>query len=447
MNNTNNTLTITSFNCRGAMSSCLYIDTLLAGCDILCLQEHHLFEDNKHFMESINNNCDHIISCASYIRSDGLRIRQGGVAIMWKKGMEMSIKHMVNVGNYIQVVQISSNRQEQLYLINVYLPAANHGYAAFDESIAQLYDLYHYYAQDGKVVICGDFNSRVRSGSRSLTSRVSDERRSNRLQMLLSDNNQFSLVASEMCQGPVETYLPYDGSSGTQIDHVIVHNDHVSMVRNVKVHDDHPTNTSDHLPITFVLAISVPSHDIQTRQLYRWDKADKQCYTYAMEQLLVDSDLTNVSINNENDVDDLCTCLMDSLKTVSDNTIPKSQYCSYKKPYWNTDLRNMHVEQKRLRRIWICAGRPRGNNHPSYVEYKTAKYLFAKSLKSYASEYEQSQFRDISLTKDLNIRQFWKYIRNGRRQRGGLTVINDGNIKYDTPEAQLDMWKTHFVRF
>ena len=249
-----------------------------------------------------------------------------------------------------------------------------------------------------------------------------------------------------MCQGPVETYLPYDGSSGTQIDHVIVHNDHASMVRNVNVHDDHPTNASDHLPIRVVLAVSVPSHDIKTRQLYRWDKADKLCYTYAMEQLLVDSDFINVSINNENVVDELCTCLMDSLKTVSDNTIPKSQYCSYKKPYWNTDLRNMHVEQKRLRRIWICAGRPRGNNHPSYVEYETAKYLFAKSLKSYASEYEQSQFRDISLTKDLNIRQFWKYIRNGRRQRGGLTVINDGNTKYDTPEAQLDMWKTHFVK-
>jgi sorting nexin-29 len=105
----------------------------------------------------------------------------------------------------------------------------------------------------------------------------------------------------------------------------------------------------------------------------------------------------------------------------------------------------MHVEQKRLRRIWICEGRPRGNDHPSYVEYKTAKYLFAKSLKNYASAYEQNQFRDISLTKDLNIRQFWKYIRNGRRARGGLTVINDGDIKYDTPEGQLDMWKAHFV--
>jgi hypothetical protein len=152
-----------------------------------------------------------------------------------------------------------------------------------------------------------------------------------------------------------------------------------------------------------------------------------------------------MTINNENDVDVLSTCLMDCMRTVSDNIIPKSQYCSYKKPYWNNNLKNMHVEQKRLRRIWICEGRPRGNDHPSYVEYKTAKYLFAKSLKNYASAYEQNQFRDISLTKDLNIRQFWKYIRNGRRARGGLTVINDGDIKYDTPEGQLDMWKAHFV--
>jgi exonuclease III len=337
-----------------------------------------------------------------------VRIRQGGVAIMWKRGMEMSIKQVVSVENYIQVVQISSIAKNKLYLINVYLPAANHGYVAFDESIAQLYDIYHYYAQDGIVVICGDFNSRVKSGSRSLIGRTPDDRRSNHLQMLLSNNNQYSLVASEMCQGPAETYLPYDGSPGTQIDHVIVHSDHASMVRNVNVHDDHSTNTSDHLPITVVLAVSVPSHDIQTRQLYRWDKADKQCYTYAMEHLLVDNGLINMTINNENDVDVLSTCLMDCMRTVSDNIIPKSQYCSYKKPYWNNNLRNMHVEQKRLRRIWICEGRPRGNDHPSYVEYKTAKYLFAKSLKNYASAYEQNQFRDISLTKDLNIRQFWK---------------------------------------
>ena len=51
-----NTIRITSYNCRGAMSSVGYLDELMSSCDILCVQEHHLYYEHKNFLTTLNVN-------------------------------------------------------------------------------------------------------------------------------------------------------------------------------------------------------------------------------------------------------------------------------------------------------------------------------------------------------------------------------------------------------
>ena len=78
--------------------------------------------------------------------------------------------------------------------------------------------------------------------------------------------NQISLITSPMCRGPPETYLPYDGSQGTQIDHIIMCETNIpDMVINVQVHNDHELNTSDHAPISAILNMSLLSYSVKTR--------------------------------------------------------------------------------------------------------------------------------------------------------------------------------------
>ena len=80
----------------------------------------------------------------------------------------------------------------------------------------------------------------------------------------------------------------------------------------------------------------------------------------------------------------------------------------------------------------------------SYVEYKSAKHGFAKSLRAHAVIYEQNQFHDISISRDMSIKQFWKYVRRNKNNQNTTSVIPDTDNTYNTPEQQLTMWEKHF---
>lgn len=445
MDSTIKQISITSMNCRGVIGSCLCVDHLMKSCKILCLQEHHLFDDNKHFMSSINGDFEHYTVCASHLADDGRRIRQGGVSILWSKTLEFSVKPLPDIANNIQAVQVSPSSGTTLFIFNVYLPSANHGYSHFEDSIQTLNDMYQYYSQSGSVIICGDFNCSVSSGVRSLPSDNADPRRTALLHRIMKDNNQVSLVTIDICEGPLMTYNPYNGGTGTQIDHILIDHDQVrDHVVHAFVHDDHALNTSDHVPISVIINVSLTAYDIKTRSVYRWDKADRTKYGELLDNYLDACGVRTYSIRCDSDIDNLCDTLTKCMIEISDMVVPKSKYCSHKKPYWTTELGVMHKHQKQLRRTWISEGRPRGVCYPSYVSYKQAKHVFAKTLKFSVSQYEQQQFHDISLSRDLNIAQFWKYIRGQRQQRVGLNVICDEQGTYETPDDQLKMWLKHF---
>ena len=446
MNNTpDKTLNITSYNCRGVMSNCLYVDQLLTSCHILCLQEHHLFDDNKHFMATINHKFNHYTKCASYVREDGVRIRRGGVSIIWSKDMSGSVKPIDIDSTNIQGMEINTRNGLALVILNVYLPSANHGIELFEDSISTLSDICQYYTSFRRVVVCGDFNCNVTLGSRSLVNANSDSRRNRLMNNLMLNTNLSSTVTCDMCCGDRETFRPYDGSSGSQIDHILIDSsEFISNVRTAIVHDDNSLNSSDHNPISVHLRAWIPTYQIQSRTLYRWDRADKSWYAEYLDQMVIERGLNDIAISNKQDIDDLCDRLISCLLYVSDAVVPKSQYCSYLKPYWNDQLKQLHSEQLNLRRQWISQGKPRGSTFPLYVQYKKAKRRFAKHLHQYAEDYEQSQFHDISVSGDMGMKLFWKYISRNRKEEAVVTPIIHEDIVYDTPEQLLSLWTHHF---
>ena len=75
------------------------------------------------------------------------------------------------------------------------------------------------------------------------------------------------------------------------------------------------------------------------------------------------------------------------------------------------------------------------------------KHGFAKSLKAHAVLYEQNQFHDISVSRDMNIKQFWKYVRRSRNNQNTTSVIHDTDNIYNTPEQQLTMWENTSMEF
>ena len=160
----------------------------------------------------------------------------------------------------------------------------------------------------------------------------------------------------------------------------------------------------------------------------------------------MNTNLLDMDINCTDDIDAMCNGIQKAIIETSDICVPKSKFCSYRKPYWSDELGEIHAKQKSLRRIWIQQGRPRGYEYPSYKNYKEAKPIFAKALSKAVSTYEQSKYDDIGSYHDMDIKAFWKYVRKRKDIDDNMVVMRDDNNTYETPESQLDMWKKHYKR-
>ena len=441
-----NTLSIRTFNCRGAMSSCLYIQELLESSDILCLQEHHLLYENVNFLSTLDNDYLCFARCDSRVSTNGTIIRQGGIAILWKTSLSHVITPLSELGdNRIQGIRICEPGKATIFLFNVYLPSANHVYSNYESCLHDLIDIYSYYSNEGIVILAGDFNTAFRLGQRAHVRQYGDRRRTDLFEQFMLSNNLQSLVTHGMCKGPLCTFFPYSGGPCSQIDHVIIQNCHLCIIEHVMVEDEHALNTSDHHPISLRISCRIPRYSAQTRRTYRWDKADSTIYRDTLEGCIIVKGLMNMSIRCPDDIDLLYNELKLSILESSEKCVPKSRFCSYKKPYWSSEIKELYARQKQLRRIWIEEGRPRGSDYPSYVEYKAAKYVFAKTLRKSAARYEQSQYEDVNKFYDMDMKTFWKYARKRKHNDNSVNVMRDENGTYETPDSQLSMWKEHYT--
>ena len=59
-------------------------------------------------------------------------------------------------------------------------------------------------------------------------------------------------------------------------------------------------------------------------------------------------------------------------QTANDN-IPKAKFKPFLNPDWKNGLGKIHKNMLALRNVWVTNGRPRGNQHPSYINYAQAK--------------------------------------------------------------------------
>ena len=157
-------LSVISYNCRGAMSSYSYIDSLLSQTDILCIQEHHLVPETVGFLGTINPNFTakvHI--CDSNYNESGYRVYKGGVAILWRKSIDYMISeiHSDLYDDRIMGICVKSLGMKPIYIFNVYLPSTNTPMSEYISVTNTLQVLYDTYVDKGFVVIMGDLNAQL----------------------------------------------------------------------------------------------------------------------------------------------------------------------------------------------------------------------------------------------------------------------------------------------
>ena len=76
--------------------------------------------------------------------------------------------------------------------------------------------------------------------------------------------------------------------------------------------------------------------------------------------------LTQCELDAER-IDQAYTTLCEKLVNYADSVFPRKRYRAHLKPYWTSELSELHNGMMRARRDWCEAGRPRGKESGSFL--------------------------------------------------------------------------------
>ena len=151
-------ITIGSFNCRGALNKKEYLSALSLEVDILCVQEHWLSELQMSFLGDINDRFVYT-GVSGFDNSTVLHGRPyGGCGILWRSDIVSRVTVLNTYSKRLCAIRMESNDWKML-VVCVYLPYED-GYDnidAFSDEISRLENLINNNL-DCHIITCGDFN-------------------------------------------------------------------------------------------------------------------------------------------------------------------------------------------------------------------------------------------------------------------------------------------------
>lgn len=119
------------------------------------------------------------------------------------------------------------------------------------------------------------------------------------------------------------------------------------------------------------------------------------------------------------------------------HTISQSGLNPFTKPRWTKNVKTLHSEERRLRRMWVLQRRPRGMQFQYFREYKHAKHAFRKALNTEHDKYLQSVYREIDEPAELDLRLFWRLVKQRRPRSSRIypEICNKHGTNQTDPEG------------
>ena len=452
----NSKLRVITWNAGGLLHNMIFLDNLLNQADICVITEHWLYPDSLALLESVHPDFHGWGRASSDLNLDSMWRRGcGGVGFLWRKSLNSTFKILNDKGNdRIIVVKISAETTDCIYLIGVYLPSSGSNISCFREYLENLEDIVNEFIYSGTVVVAGDLNAHIGdySGPRCLNSVVND--RGKDVVKIMERLDLVAVNALELCTGPVETFYSGGGLIASTVDYIMVEKQSLNQVLSCKVLDDDCVNLSSHLPIFCLLRFSLPSISKFNKQknfikVPAWkvleeNQSARECYQDAVKYKLDSVKDTFTSIDCVDKVEDAFHCMCLVLKSAENETVPKTKFKSYLKPFWKS-LKSFHEESRRCRLVWIRHGRPRENSNKYFQEYKNAKRLFRREMRRKRQQEESMKFESMEEIFETDRGGFYKALAKLRKTKGkSCNSLNvDGKIVTDDAEL-LSIWKTHY---
>ena len=249
------------------MSSSSYLcDTLSSkNIDICGLSEHWLYGKDLIFLDQINSSYkSHAVSDFDLKLPGSRRVGKGGVNFLWHKRVDNKITPLSFEDDRIVGLQYEISPSAYVYIFQVYFPCTNHPMASFYDYVDKLSNLLGLYSDKGIVIIMGDLNTNILPNCLH-----TQNTRSRHMIDFLNSNNFVSLNTMDFCVGAPSTFVSYDNTCESLIDHILFPIEQLQCVLACEICDEEALNVSRHRPVVSEVRLPTQDTEYTMRDPYR----------------------------------------------------------------------------------------------------------------------------------------------------------------------------------
>ena len=392
-------LSIATWNCRGLNNSIPYIrELLLSGIDIIVLQEHWLWPFQHDQLASINSSYSFCAVSDNRLNSDSdLRRGCGGVSILWKKDLNVTLLPHIN-SDRICAIQLALSGSSLLTIIGIYMPSSDYPQDEYISCLEAVDTIISRLSPDDPLLVVGDLNCHLgpMGGHRSSDSTNS---RGILWKELIDNHSLYVPSQSDIATGPTYTYS--SGGSFTTLDYIIGNAVLASYLTSCRTIEDHSLNTSDHLPLSVKLNIQSVTNvqRVKDKPSLNWNRSRENgsCDVYAqrtdsMVKPLLDKDYSSIE-----EIEKDLSFFTESLYSIATETIPhyKTRDNSHESHVKDSFLSSLCYQSRVAFREWKASGRPTSGS--LYEKRKKCKRDVASYLSKCRARLERYSLLSLAL--------------------------------------------------
>jgi ribosomal protein L31 len=295
----------------------------------------------------------------------------------------------------------------------------------------EIFEIATKFKETHTVALCGDMNASLHCSK--------PDKRDREFQAFCSE------VGLHLSKNyPRKSTFKHSGGQGeSQIDYIITTSP--NSVEEVQILDEHPLNTSDHVPVVAEIVTNIkivaksrrPSVKIQKKLL--WNRGDLLQYKENLEKKLRDIPIQ--------DPERAVFAVTKALKESTKEAIPeRSTRISKCIQPWNQTLRALSQVSKEQHKQWVDAGRPNETNNPVKISMKNAKSNFRKELRRTDARIREEQYTKIMNASSNDNQLFYQLIRNQRtkKREKHTSVLIVNSQTYEGDDEVTKGWAKYF---
>jgi hypothetical protein len=411
-----------------------YIQSVMKRCDVLCMQEHWLWEFEKTAIGEIDPDYRYVSHSADLyepVLPNARKTGKGGVAIIWKSNLSPYMLVLPDGNERIVCVELCT-ASEKICIVSVYLPAQSGSttLVQLDDCLDLLSEILYKYAPTHEILMAGDWNA-------SLIREKPQDR------ILREFVHQHSLVIPGKF-GTSPTYRHHNGIWVSQIDYILVMKDRTSAT-GARIAVDNHRNVSTHLAVTCKIVLHGNigcSPDVQKCvkiKKFQWDMADSPLMSETFTRLLPSCFLLN---NGTPDIEAASLAIMEALTGAADLVIPsKTVKLQGPKRRASPALLEKIKASKSALHAWRDSGQP-GPLHDAYRKRKSARRAVRQQQRM-EEAHDRAAFYNQMMA-DVNTKNMHKLIRRKRQTGPDSSAIRVHGDICTSPALQVEGWADHF---